>query len=205
MKRTMMMKKMHLMILLPILFSLGLGQIEAKIIQTDVTTSDGESAQKTMQKTASKSSMLRLGVPLSLVEFQQMTQSTTAKVKSVSADFCVGIMDDEEQIKSIENIQYRVFQGKYAIEQVILSGKTENFSVSLWSKVVNKQTKAEEIKLMKHEVMHQVEKGQLQDTYTGRKFAYTDRYSIRKRDQDDLIHAYFNGKKLIALDYMVQC
>lgn len=40
-----------------------------------------------MQKTASKSSMLRLGVPLSLVEFQQMTQSKTAKVKSVSADF----------------------------------------------------------------------------------------------------------------------
>lgn len=70
-------------------------------------------------------------------------------------------MDDEEQIKSIENIQYRVFQGKYAIEQVILTGKTENFSVSLWYKVVNKQTKAEEIKLMKHEVMHQVEKGQL--------------------------------------------
>ncbi|NHC04517.1 hypothetical protein G9F31_12200 [Acinetobacter sp. 187] len=68
---------------------------------------------------------------------------------------------------------------------------------------MNNQTKAEEIKAMKHEVMHQSEKGQLQDPYTGPKFAYTDRYSIRKPDQDDLIHAYFNAHKLIGLQYVM--
>ncbi|QIO08118.1 hypothetical protein [Acinetobacter lanii] len=53
--------------------------------------------------------------------------------------------------------------------------------------------------------MHLSEKGHLQDSYTGRKFAYTDRYSIRKPDQDDLIHAYFNADKLIGLQYVMQC
>ncbi|NHC04518.1 hypothetical protein G9F31_12205 [Acinetobacter sp. 187] len=87
---------MKSMTLLPILLCLGLGQLEAKTIQEDVAGSSVESAQKTVQKTAYKSSILRLGVPLSLAEFQHMTQSKTAQAKAVSAGFCVGVMGDEE-------------------------------------------------------------------------------------------------------------
>ena len=87
------MKKMKI---LPMLLCLVLGQLEAKTIQADVAGSSVESAQKTEQKTASKSSILRLGVPLSLAEFEYMTQSKTAQAKAVSADFCVGVMDDDE-------------------------------------------------------------------------------------------------------------
>ena len=163
------------------------------------------SSMKVTKSTSDLNQTIKLGVALSESQFKKITQYHHAKVVTNESDFCVGIMDDEELSKSIENIQYRVFQNKYAIEQFIFAGKTENFSVNILGRNLDKNTTVKQIKSLKAEIIQHKQKGKIVDRFNKRVYAYTETYSIRKDGEDDLIHAYFNAGKLIAFDYMAQC
>lgn len=117
----------------------------------------------------------------------------------------MGILDADEQVKAIDNIQYRVINRQYAVEKVILIGKNQNFSVNVWGAKFNQHSMLQQIKGLTVKLVHTKEKGHITDQLNHRRYAYTDIYMLRKRDQDDLIHAYFNAGKLIALQYIVQC
>ena len=146
-----------------------------------------------------------LGKVLSANQFRKITQYSNSKVISNPIDFCVGMIDDEEQALSLEGINYRQYQNQYAIDQIIFVSRTQNFKVLFDSIVLDKNTRTNHIKKLKAEVIAHVEKGHLIDGLSHHQYPYTSRYSIRKRNQDELIYAYFNHEKLIGLQHIMQC
>lgn len=150
-----------------------------------------------------------LGKPISKSEFNKIIQysnynSDHKPIRSL-VDFCVGIIDDEEKALSLEGLNYRQYQDKYAVDQIIFAGKTQNFKVLFDSIVLDKNTPVNHIKTLKAEVMAHAEKGYLVDGFSYHQYPYTSSYSIRKWNQDELIYAYFNAQKLIGLQHIMQC
>ncbi len=155
------------------------------------------------------SQTLLWGKVLNANEFRKITKYTKSKAIVNPLEFCVGIINDEEKALSLEGLNFRQYQNQYAIDQIIFMGKTANLNVIfdsiIWDKNTLKDTFKKNIKTLKAEVIAHAETGYLVDGLTHAQYEYTSLYSIRKWNQDDLIYAYFNGQKLIGLQYIVQC
>lgn len=178
------------------------------IVMFIVTTLCCEISAKTSQiqnDSIALRSSFKIGSALTEKEFGKLTNGFKQKVVNVDYDFCVGIMNDDESIKAIENIQYRVFKNKYALEQIIFKGNVENILVNVWGSNFGKDTTGKQIKALKAEIMQDKDKGIITDYFNKKNYVYTEMYILRKLDQDDLVYAYFNAGKLIALSYTVQC
>lgn len=146
-----------------------------------------------------------LGKAISSSEFLKITEYSNSKAIQNPIDFCVGILDDEEQALSLAGINYRQYQNQYVIDQIIFVSRTQNFKVLFDSIVLDKNTRTNHIKTLKAEVIAHSEKGHLMDGLSHHQYPYTSFYSIRKWHQDDLIYAYFNHEKLVGLQYIMQC
>lgn len=184
---------------------IGIGCHHAAFAQTSTDISKLSSKNKTVQSKQNPSQTVVLGQVITASQFRKITEYSTSKASRNPIDFCVGVIDDDEQAMSLEGLSYRQYHNQYAIDQILFTGKTENFKVAYASMIFDKNTTPKQIKALKAEVIQSIEKGVWADGFRQQKYPYTSIYRIRKLNADDLIYAYFNAQKLIGLQYVVQC
>lgn len=99
------------------------------------------------------SQVVVLGQVISDSQFRKITEYSTSKPSLNPIDFCVGVIDDDGQAMSLAGLSYRQYHSRYAIDQIIFSGKTENFKVTYASMIFNKNITAKQMEGLKAEVI----------------------------------------------------
>ena len=120
-------------------------------------------------------------------------------------DFCVGVIEDEEQAKGYGVLNFRQYKAQYAIDLVIFDGAMKKQNVMVGNKRFNLLSSIADVKKMDAELSENDDNGVVQDRVTSKKYPYTRSLTLRNKNQDDLNIFYFDGVKLIAIQYVVQC
>ena len=120
-------------------------------------------------------------------------------------DFCVGMIEDEEQAKGYGVLNFRQYKAQYAIDLVIFDGVMKKQNVMVGNKRFNLLSSIADVKKMDAELSENDDNGVVQDRVTSKKYPYTRSLILKNKNQDDLNIFYFDGIKLIAIQYVVQC
>ena len=165
---------------------------------------------KSASLVSSNEQSMQLSFPMGKVidknKFAEILKNKALTSKAYENEFCVGIIDDEEQAMTFGALDYRIYKNKVAIDQVIFTGAFKSVAIEYDNLNFTSQTNELALKrLKKVEVFSNEEKGVLIDRISQKKYNYSKSYSIRRLNHDDLLHVYFANGKLIGLNYIVQC
>lgn len=125
------------------------------------------------------------------------------KPKHYENDFCVGIIDDEEQANSCGVLDFRQFKSQYAIDLVIFDGVMKDQNVMVENKRFNRHSSVFDMRKVNTELNQNDDNGVVQDRVTSKKYRYTRSLILRNKNQKDLNIFYFNRVKLIVIQYVV--
>lgn len=86
---------------------IGIGCHHAAFAQTSADISKLSSKNKTVQSKQNPSQTVVLGQVITASQFRKITEYSTSKASRNPIDFCVGVIDDDEQAMSLEGLSYR--------------------------------------------------------------------------------------------------